>query len=51
MKKYIILSVLFTLFGLISCYDDDSSLGTKKIGDITIGTLEDSSIISYSRNK
>ena len=41
MKKYIILSVLFTLFGLVSCYDDDSSLGTKNIGDITIGTLED----------
>ena len=51
MKKYIILSVLFTLFGLVSCYDDDSSLGTKKIGDITIGTLEDASIISYSGNK
>ena len=51
MKKYIILSVLFTLFGLVSCYDDDSSLGTKNIGDITIGTLEDASIISYSGNK
>ena len=50
-EKYIILSVLFTLFGLVSCYDDDSSLGTKNIGDITIGTLEDASIISYSGNK
>ena len=51
MKKYIILSMLFTLFGLVSCYDDDSSLGTKDVGDITIGTLEDASIISYSGNK
>ena len=50
MKKYIILSMLFTLFGLVSCYDDDSSLGTK-VGDITIGPLEDASIISYSGNK
>ena len=51
MKKYIILSMLFTLFGLVSCYDDDSSLGTKDVGDITIGPLEDASIISYSGNK
>lgn len=40
MKKYIILSMLFTLFGLVSCYDDDSSLGTKDVGDITSGHLE-----------
>ena len=50
MKKYIILSMLFTLFGLVSCYDDDSSLGTKDVGDITIGPLEDASIISYTKD-
>lgn len=51
MKKYIVLFVLFTLIGLVACYDDDSSLGTNEIGDITIRTLEDASIISYSGNK
>ena len=51
MKKYILLAVLFTLFGLVACYDDDSSLATREIGDIAIDTLKDASIISYSGNK
>lgn len=51
MKKYILLAVLFTLFGLAACYDDDSRLATGEIGDIAIDTLKDASIISYSGNK
>lgn len=51
MKKYIMLTVLFCLFGLVACYDDDSVLGTKKVGKITIGELGDASIISYSGDK
>ena len=33
MKKYIILSVLFTLFGLVSCYDDDAVKAFLKPGN------------------
>lgn len=49
-KIYHIIHVVHVV-RVVSCYDDDSSLGTKDVGDITIGPLEDASIISYSGNK
>ncbi len=50
MKQFII-GTLIALIGLSSCYEDESTLGTKNISDITIEGLADQSVISYIGNK
>lgn len=49
--KQLIIGTLIALIGLSSCYEDESTLGTKNISDITIEGLTDQSVISYIGNK
>lgn len=49
--KQLIISTLIALIGLSSCYEDESTLGTNNISDITIEGLTDQSVISYIGNK
>ncbi len=54
MRKYAVCSFLICLFGLSACYEDDSSMGSDSVSDITIMGLEDmegQSIVSYAGNR
>lgn len=48
MKNWIYTLILFLAVGTASCFDDDSTLGTHTVGEIEIGALKDTSLISYN---
>ena len=50
MKNRYLFICLLTILGLIGCFEDDSTLGTKSVPDITIAELADTAIVSYSGN-
>lgn len=50
MKKLIYILSLFLVFGVSSCFEDDSSLGKIEVSDIEIGDLKDTSMVSYNGN-
>ncbi len=50
MKNRLSILLLLFVFGLASCFDDESSLGTQEVGSIEIGGLRDTAIISYNQN-
>lgn len=50
MKKIGIAILLFTVLGMAACFEDDSTLGTIEVGNIEIGDLRDTSIVSYNGN-
>lgn len=48
MKNWIY--TLFLALGVVACFDDDSSLGTHPVGEIEIGKMKDTSMVSHVGN-
>ena len=50
MKKTILYLLIFLAAGMTACFEDDSTLGSDFIPDITIAELRDTAIVSYAGN-
>lgn len=50
MKTRLSILLLLFVFGLTSCFDDETSPGTQEVGAIEIGKLRDTAMISYNQN-
>lgn len=50
MKSKIGFILIVLALGMAACFDDDSTLGTHTIGDIKIGELRDTTIVSFMGN-
>lgn len=50
MKNLLYIVLLWIVVGFVSCFDDDSTFGTREVGEIEIAELRDTSIVSYNGN-